>query len=265
LKFSWIALCARCSNDKELDKAFEQTCCIEENSLAVDVPRTQVESGIETGYTVIGNLAFVNQKDLATVLDTTMSANAAKIKIDKMPDCFGTLTKGALIQHPSKPFLEVQVWTRVSLSKSDVALPAKSCLCEDHGLSVHKREKKLFMTRLPKALRSWTKAPSIQDLKDRVAVVARAAGEVEAEEDEEDEGEEEEGEDPAGDESGASETDTAVATVVEGHKVLILYFMRHTFDEVPVDHFVVWALLEHMLPCSEVLWLLFGFVFLQIV
>lgn len=78
LKFTWVALCAKCSSDKDINMAFEQTCRVEEASLDVDVPRSQVETVVETGYTVIGNLALVDQKDLSTLLDTTMSPQCSQ-------------------------------------------------------------------------------------------------------------------------------------------------------------------------------------------
>lgn len=203
-RLSWTELCGRCADDADFNAAFENTCLIEDGSLAREFSGEAVRSTVRSGYRVFENYAMIPERLFSEATGSTLAPRHAKVKVDKLEDPRGGFFKGVVIQHPDKPFYEVQVYTDVSCGyDTEHMLPANT-LQVGQGKYAHIQERKRNLSSLPASMRGNGRPPTLEVLKTKVGAMSKAAGAKSDEGDDDNEDEEEEGEE------GASEGDKPV-------------------------------------------------------
>ena len=131
-EYEWPDLCAKCKDDATLQDVFEQTCKAQEGVMK-HFPEQAVVGSVVTGYRLVHNMAFVHEHDFKSAFGTDLAASAINKRYDHLTDYTGSVMRGVLVQHPQKPWMDVEVFTETHCRLDTHHLPTSSSLRAGQG------------------------------------------------------------------------------------------------------------------------------------
>lgn len=194
--YTWPEVCRRCHSDSSFGESFEKTCKIQAGEAERDFPADFVEGEVVSGYRVVTNMAVLWEKDIPAALGMKRVPPSAKQQLRKLPDSGGGVSSGILIQHPEKPWTEIQLFSETVCRRGTSHLAVGTALLPKQSDTVFKQEKASMQKHWPQGLRGFAKAKTLESLKEGVVAEERARGQGgdsnEDGEDDQEEAEEEE-------------------------------------------------------------------------
>lgn len=115
-EFTRSELCGRVKSDANFRAAFEATRDVQAGGLTTFDEQAVVKA-FASGFRIVRDLAFVPVRQFEAAFGSTFPASTANVRLCHMPDAHGVMQKLLLVQHPSKPWVDVQVFTEYKLRK----------------------------------------------------------------------------------------------------------------------------------------------------
>ena len=198
-------LCMDMAQDEDLESKFEATCVIAEDMGQRPWNPEEIKLTRRVGFNLVHNFRVVNDKDLEdlNILPKGISASDCghKHSTVKMGPAYGV--KGTIVQHDTKPFVEVQRIDSIFVDQQEIIMPASRMLQQKQGETVMKDEISKLEKGLPVGIRGHAAPPTMAMIESAAKVFLQnksggrarhVAGESADEKggEEDDEGEEEE-------------------------------------------------------------------------